>query len=184
MTTEPTASLPTEAIPGQRAPEPSGPTKPKWYRRKATHLAAAGLLGLMIGSSGGDDQDATITTLRSDVAASEEKADGWKTRAEAIESDLQASQKRVSDLETELAAARKAAAEAESKAAAAVAPVAPAPAEPAPAAPAAEPEPAVQDAYYANCAEARAAGAAPIRAGEPGYRKGLDRDGDGVACDK
>ncbi|MEH0938701.1 excalibur calcium-binding domain-containing protein [Micromonospora psammae] len=39
------------------------------------------------------------------------------------------------------------------------------------------------DAYYANCSEARAAGAAPIQRGEPGYRKGLDRDGDGTACD-
>jgi excalibur calcium-binding domain-containing protein len=39
-------------------------------------------------------------------------------------------------------------------------------------------------AYYANCAEARAAGAAPIHRGEPGYRAGLDRDGDGTACDK
>jgi hypothetical protein len=180
MTTEPTA---TAAIRTEWTPEPGGTTKPRWYRRKATQLAAAGLLGLMIGSSGGDDQDATITALRSDFSASEEKADGWKTRAEAIESDLQASQRRVSDLEAELAAAKKATAEAESKAAV-VAPVAPVPAEPAPAAPAAEPEPAVEDAYYANCAEARAAGAAPIRAGEPGYRKGLDRDGDGVACDK
>jgi hypothetical protein len=38
-------------------------------------------------------------------------------------------------------------------------------------------------AYYANCSEARAAGAAPIRAGEPGYASHLDRDGDGVACE-
>jgi endonuclease YncB( thermonuclease family) len=45
-----------------------------------------------------------------------------------------------------------------------------------------DPEPA-QDAYYANCAEARAAGAAPIRRGEPGYRPALDRDDDGTACD-
>ncbi|WP_192937665.1 excalibur calcium-binding domain-containing protein [Sinorhizobium meliloti] len=37
--------------------------------------------------------------------------------------------------------------------------------------------------YFANCAAARAAGAAPIRAGEPGYRRKLDRDGDGVACE-
>jgi hypothetical protein len=37
--------------------------------------------------------------------------------------------------------------------------------------------------YYANCSEARAAGAAPIYRGEPGYRAGLDRDGDGVACE-
>ncbi|GBE64745.1 calcium-binding protein [Mycobacterium sp. MFM001] len=37
--------------------------------------------------------------------------------------------------------------------------------------------------YYPNCATARAAGAAPIYAGQPGYRLGLDRDGDGVACE-
>ena len=38
-------------------------------------------------------------------------------------------------------------------------------------------------AYYGNCAAARAAGAAPLHVGEPGYRSGLDRDGDGVACE-
>ncbi|WP_248447784.1 excalibur calcium-binding domain-containing protein [Sinorhizobium meliloti] len=37
--------------------------------------------------------------------------------------------------------------------------------------------------YYKNCAAARAAGAAPILAGEPGYSRKLDRDGDGVACE-
>jgi Excalibur calcium-binding domain len=37
--------------------------------------------------------------------------------------------------------------------------------------------------YYANCAAARAAGAAPLHVGEPGYRSGLDRDDDGVACE-
>ncbi|MFC0683310.1 excalibur calcium-binding domain-containing protein [Novosphingobium clariflavum] len=37
--------------------------------------------------------------------------------------------------------------------------------------------------YYPNCAAARAAGAAPLRRGSPGYRAGLDRDGDGVACE-
>lgn len=37
--------------------------------------------------------------------------------------------------------------------------------------------------YYANCSEARAAGVAPLYAGEPGYRSGLDRDNDGIACE-
>ncbi|MFJ3926704.1 excalibur calcium-binding domain-containing protein [Streptomyces sp. NPDC090022] len=37
---------------------------------------------------------------------------------------------------------------------------------------------------YRNCAEAKAAGAAPIRRGQPGYGKHLDRDNDGIACDK
>jgi len=37
--------------------------------------------------------------------------------------------------------------------------------------------------YYAGCSDARRAGAAPIGFGEPGYRGGLDGDGDGVACE-
>ncbi|WP_255574133.1 excalibur calcium-binding domain-containing protein [Austwickia sp. TVS 96-490-7B] len=37
--------------------------------------------------------------------------------------------------------------------------------------------------YYRSCKEARAAGAAPIRRGQPGYRSGLDRDNDGIACE-
>ncbi|MFF0208740.1 excalibur calcium-binding domain-containing protein [Streptomyces althioticus] len=39
------------------------------------------------------------------------------------------------------------------------------------------------DVYYDNCDEARAAGAAPLYAGDPGYGTHLDRDGDGVACE-
>ena len=41
-----------------------------------------------------------------------------------------------------------------------------------------------RSAYYANCSAAKAAGAAPLHRGEPGYRSGLDRDGDGVACER
>ncbi|MDT0426172.1 excalibur calcium-binding domain-containing protein [Streptomyces salyersiae] len=37
--------------------------------------------------------------------------------------------------------------------------------------------------YYANCTAVRAAGAAPIHRGDPGYASHLDRDGDGVACE-
>ncbi|MCK9877314.1 excalibur calcium-binding domain-containing protein [Frankia sp. Ag45/Mut15] len=37
--------------------------------------------------------------------------------------------------------------------------------------------------YYANCDAVRAAGAAPLYQGQPGYRAPLDRDHDGVACD-
>lgn len=59
---------------------------------------------------------------------------------------------------------------------------APAPVQPAPVQPAPQPDPPA-GAYYANCAAARAAGAAPLYAGRPGYRSGLDRDGDGVACE-
>ncbi|AZI44375.1 MBL fold metallo-hydrolase (plasmid) [Deinococcus psychrotolerans] len=36
---------------------------------------------------------------------------------------------------------------------------------------------------YANCTAVRAAGKAPIRVGEPGYSRKLDRDGDGIGCE-
>lgn len=36
---------------------------------------------------------------------------------------------------------------------------------------------------FANCAEARAAGAAPVHRGDPGYGPHLDRDNDGVGCE-
>jgi hypothetical protein len=36
---------------------------------------------------------------------------------------------------------------------------------------------------FANCSEARAAGAAPVRRGDPGYGSHLDRDNDGVGCE-
>jgi hypothetical protein len=50
------------------------------------------------------------------------------------------------------------------------APITPAPSNPVPA-------------YYSNCDAARKAGATPLYRGQPGYRPGLDRDGDGVACE-
>ena len=47
-----------------------------------------------------------------------------------------------------------------------------------------EPAPQVSTSVsYSNCSEARAAGAAPVRAGDPGYGLHLDRDGDGVGCE-
>lgn len=52
---------------------------------------------------------------------------------------------------------------------------------PRPLAPAATPD--GGSSYYKNCSAVRAAGAAPLRVGEPGYRPGLDGDGDGVACE-
>ena len=47
------------------------------------------------------------------------------------------------------------------------------------------PVPSVGDgsAYFENCDAARAAGAAPVRLGDPGYGNHLDRDGDGAGCE-
>ncbi|MCG2621071.1 DUF1524 domain-containing protein [Arthrobacter sp. I2-34] len=44
-------------------------------------------------------------------------------------------------------------------------------------------EPAPSTVVYQNCAAVKAAGAAPIRAGDPGWDSKFDRDGDGVGCD-
>lgn len=43
---------------------------------------------------------------------------------------------------------------------------------------------AVTSVYYENCDAVRSAGAAPLYEGSPGYGKHLDRDGDGIGCDK
>lgn len=49
-----------------------------------------------------------------------------------------------------------------------------------PAAPVIQESPSV---YYQNCDAVRAAGAAPLYIGSPGYAPKLDRDGDGIACE-
>jgi beta-lactam-binding protein with PASTA domain len=101
------------------------------------------------------------------VKAAAAKAAADKAAADKVAADKAAADKAAAD-----AAAAKLAAEQ----AAAQQAVPQAPQQAAPQAPA--------SAYYANCAAAKAAGAAPISAGQPGYRAGLDRDKDGIACDK
>ncbi|WP_336985572.1 thermonuclease family protein [Altererythrobacter aquiaggeris] len=44
-------------------------------------------------------------------------------------------------------------------------------------------QPERREVYYRNCREARAAGAAPIYRGQPGYRPEMDGDNDGIACE-
>lgn len=54
----------------------------------------------------------------------------------------------------------------------------------APAAPTSSaPAPLHATAPFVNCAAARAAGAAPVRRGQPGYGPHLDRDQDGIGCE-
>jgi micrococcal nuclease len=45
------------------------------------------------------------------------------------------------------------------------------------------PTPAPPRGPFANCAAARAAGAAPVHRGDPGYAPRLDRDNDGIGCE-
>jgi hypothetical protein len=58
---------------------------------------------------------------------------------------------------------------------------APVPSTPAPTTLTTTPAPAAV--YYQNCTAVRAAGAAPIHAGDPGWQTKFDRDGDGVGCE-
>ncbi|GAA0446631.1 MULTISPECIES: excalibur calcium-binding domain-containing protein [Sphingomonas] len=46
-----------------------------------------------------------------------------------------------------------------------------------------DPAAAERSVYFSGCSEARAAGAAPMHRGSPGYRPEMDGDGDGVACE-
>jgi len=115
--------------------------------------------------------------------AAADKAAAEKAAAEKAAADKVAADKAAADAAAAAAAAAKLAAE--QAAARQAVPQAPAPAPVAPAAPAPAPvAPVPGTAYYASCADAKAAGAAPIYAGQPGYRAGLDRDNDGTACDK
>ena len=58
------------------------------------------------------------------------------------------------------------------------------PAEEEPPAPAPVAQPTQQAVHYANCDDARAQGAAPVHAGQPGYGAHLDSDDDGIGCEE
>ena len=45
------------------------------------------------------------------------------------------------------------------------------------------PPPPVDRVSYANCDAVRAAGAAPIKLGDPGFESKFDRDNDGIGCE-
>ena len=129
----------------------------------------------------------SLEKLAAEKAAAEkaaaEKAAADKAAADKAAAELAAAAKAAADKAAadQAAAAQAAAEQAARDEAARQAAQAPAPA-PAPAAVAPAPAPAA--AYYANCTAARAAGAAPIYAGQPGYGTHLDRDRDGIGCDK
>ncbi|MFD5277023.1 excalibur calcium-binding domain-containing protein [Pseudarthrobacter sp. NPDC058362] len=99
--------------------------------------------------------------------AAAEKAAAEKAAAEKAAAARAAAEKAAADQVAREEAARLAAEQAAPPAPPAV-PVAPAPAA----------------VYYPNCAAARAAGAAPVYQGTPGYGTHLDRDRDGIGCDK
>jgi hypothetical protein len=102
------------------------------------------------------------------AAAAAAQAAAEKAAADAAAAQLAAEEKAAADqaAATQAAAEQAAAAQAAADAAAAAKPAA---------------QPAT--AYYENCTAARNAGAAPVRTGDAGYGRHLDRDGDGIGCE-
>lgn len=167
----------------------------------ASTLAVGVLLGSSIGGSGAvaevsslkekvitlesDIAEAEVVAADNDTALAEAQADRDAAVAELTETTdaLTLAAAKVVELEGaatanqgELDARAARIAELEGQVAAQTAPVsAPAPAPAAPAAPAIV--------SFDNCTAVRNAGAAPIRSGDPGYGRHLDRDGDGVGCE-
>lgn len=120
------------------------------------------------------EEKAATEKAAADKAAAEAAAAAKAAADKAAADQAAAAQAAADQAARDKAAADQAARDAAAQQAQqAPAPVAPAPVAPAPAA-----------AYYANCAAAKAAGAAPVRAGSPGYGRHLDRDGDGIGCEK
>jgi hypothetical protein len=120
------------------------------------------------------DKAAAEKAAAEQAAAAQAAAE--KAAAEKAAADQAAAQQAAAE---QAAAAQAAAAQAAAEQAArdaAARQAVPAPA-PAPAAPA------PSSVYFGSCADAKAAGAAPLYSGQPGYRAGLDRDRDGVACE-
>jgi FtsZ-interacting cell division protein ZipA len=168
---------------------------PGWMRSHSKTSVVGGLLllGLFASACGGSDsapKTTEVVSVSDDTAAeqkaSEEAAAAEKAAAEqaaadklaAEEAARAAAEKKAAEEQAARAAAEKTAAEeAARKAAADQA------AREAAERDAAAKQPAQTSTYYKNCAAARQAGAAPVRRGDPGYGKHLDRDGDGVGCE-
>ncbi len=173
--------------PGPRRPVPFGDDEPaRGGRRKTPYLIGAGVLGLLlvIGATvGGRDEPAppplaapptsapvTTTSVAPTTAAPTTTPDPVPAAAAAAP---RTSTRTATPRPTTPAAPTT------TPPAAAPLPIAAAAPEPEPTR---EPDPPAE-ASYENCAAVRAAGADPIRRGDPGYARHLDRDGDGVGCE-
>ncbi len=141
------------------------------FRKSASAASARGQA--VVASSDGKKQEflAAKSKAEDDAKAAAEAAAKAQAEADAkAAADAAASEAARAEAQRQAEAA--AAAEQQRRAAAAPQPFA-APAPPAP-----------TNVYYKNCDAVRAAGAAPIYRGQPGYASHLDRDNDGVACER
>lgn len=163
---------------------PSQPVKDKRKRNGALIGVAAFVLGIAAGQGTADDDKATQTAEAAQSSViqledqNEELSDELAETKKLVDAAASASPQTV--VETQVVTETQTVTETVT----APPPPAPAPApQPAPSY-GAVPDTGGGSVYYQNCTEAKAAGAAPLYAGQPGYRAGLDRDGDGVACEK
>lgn len=134
--------------------------------------------------------EAEVDEAQTSVAESDSAAAAWEDKHDDVRAELADMGSQMGEMQTaaeaaqvELEARAATIAELQGQVAARVAPApvvetAPAPAVPAPAVPA--PPASIS---YENCTAVRNAGAAPIRAGDPGYGTHLDRDRDGIGCE-
>lgn len=147
-------------------PQPPGRPAPRWARKRYA-LPALGLaffVGLAAGGTSG--QDSTGTDAKPAAASPRPTATVTATTTEPAPTPTAAPTVTVTATATKTVKVKV---------------TTTAPADPAPAAD--DSSGGGGSVYYANCSEVRAAGAAPIRRGQPGYASHLDRDNDGVACD-
>lgn len=156
----------------------------------------AGVVGLTLGSalSGGGAAETRkeVASLEQQLVEAERTATSLRNAQDQHESEKSRLGRQMTDAQDRARAAEERATVAEARIVEleSAEPVAvaedPAPAQSAPvplaAAPPAAPAPPA-NVHYRNCSEARAAGAAPIHRGQPGYGSHLDRDGDGIACE-
>ena len=165
--------------------------------------ASALILGIVMGANAGREeptQSKAYLTLLTDFEATSDDLSGLTREAESLSDQKAELQSQNAELESENREMRAAQTELERdqerlasefealelrldeieerEAAVAAAEAEIVNSEPAPVAPA---PPAT--AYFDNCTAARNAGAAPVRTGDPGYGRHLDRDGDGVGCE-
>lgn len=140
--------------------------------------AIAAFVGLALGTgagSSGAQSDASLRELSAEREASNKALKERESEIRDLTAQKAALEQKARELEQQVTAANQLASEAQARAEAQAEPV-----------PFAAPQQAgsgAAPAYFANCTAAREAGAAPVYAGDPGYGRHLDRDGDGVGCE-
>ena len=157
--------------------------------------AAALVIGVIFGAAITEpdvEASSAYMTLQSQLTSTQQEADSLANTAAEAEATLRRATEegearlaaRAAELDGRNAALDQREQELVAREAAAAAAQAPqAVTRPAPAASAPAAAPAPTSTYYKNCDTARAAGAAPVRTGDPGYGGHLDRDGDGIGCE-